>query len=679
MPEMLKRAMTMSTFAPGDKKKLTLRKKLRIFTDDRRVEGFTICIVLVYFLFIIMDFIVPELMFTAEGSKVTENWRTFTIAWQRIFWVIDFVFLAFFLLEIAVRVYAWGMTYVRDVLNMIDFSIVFVSFIMLFITLPYTMSGGTDSGLGTALALLRVFRIVRIFRLVVILNKIKRTRESANMMRQKAKFKRQGSPVERVIDILSNIKRKSESGAERENISFMMDVIISGDLYTVSMSGGGQAGSQDASYSTFLRDGGAKDSGGTKKQLRGLSVSKKGKKGGEQQQVVDLDGDHPQGEGGRAAPERDLRSKLSPELVWVETTLKKEEVVAALRKVDSWDFNVFDLDKASGNHPIVMLVLTYVMELDLDKSLPIDYNNLIRFLLAIEAGYKDVPFHNVVHAADVTHGTAYFITRAAVAKCVSPLDQYCMILGAAMHDFEHPGYNNAFLVASRAEVAILYNDSSVLENFHISSSFKVMLRDEKTNPFAGFDKDQYNEARATMVHCILGTDMKFHFDHLTKFKTRMGAGAFDEPDKKDVQLLLAMCMHAADVSNPAKRWDLSSEWACRVMEEFFLQGEQEKKLSLPVSPFMDRDKTDIGKCQAGFITILIKPFFEEWCNFLGPDCKGIFTNVEENIKTWAEQAEAALGERAEKIHKCQPWGEPPTGVSETPELDGDRKSVSFKR
>ena len=155
----------------GADTQLTLRKKLRIFTDDRRVEGFTICIVLVYFLFIIMDFIVPELMFTAEGSKVTENWRTFTIAWQRIFWVIDFVFLAFFLLEIAVRVYAWGMTYVRDVLNMIDFSIVFVSFIMLFITLPYTMSGGTDSGLGTALALLRVFRIVRIFRLVVILNK----------------------------------------------------------------------------------------------------------------------------------------------------------------------------------------------------------------------------------------------------------------------------------------------------------------------------------------------------------------------------------------------------------------------------------------------------------------------------------------------------------------------------
>jgi calcium/calmodulin-dependent 3',5'-cyclic nucleotide phosphodiesterase len=111
-----------------------------------------------------------------------------------------------------------------------------------------------------------------------------------------------------------------------------------------------------------------------------------------------------------------------------------------------------------------------------------------------------------------------------------------------------------------------------------------------------------------------------------------------------------MCMHAADVSNPAKAWSLSSEWAGRVMQEFFEQGDQEAEQGLPVSPFMDRAKTDIGKCQAGFISILIKPFFEEWITFLGEANRHVVKNIEANIKTWQDQGEAALGARAEKLH-----------------------------
>ena len=629
-------------------------------------------VVLVYFFFIILDFVVPEVAFTMEG-EVTESWRQFSILWQRIFWVIDFVFLTFFLIEIAVRVYAWGMTYLRDALNLVDFLVVLASFVMLWVTLPYTMVGGSDSGLGNVLALLRTARFIRLIRLVVILNKLKRTREAANITRQKAKYKRQGSPVERVLDILQGLKRKSESGVERDHLSFMMDVIISGDLYTVSMGGSNDRSSEaNAQYNAFLRDGGAKESTSKKGFAKALSLKKgvrssTSAKDEGKQQVEDL-------EGTGASAVRSLRAQLVPELAWVDTMLHQEAVTEALQSIDSWDFNVFELNKASGGHPIVVLILSFVLRLELDKQLPIDFNNLVRFVLGLEAGYKDVPFHNGVHAADVTHGTAFFMTQPQVYKHMSALDLYCMILGAAMHDFEHPGYNNAFLVASRHDVAILYNDSSVLENFHISSSFKLMLNDEKANPFAGFTSEQYNEARATMVHSILGTDMKFHFDHLTKFKTRCNAGAFDEPDRKDVQLLLAMCMHAADVSNPAKRWELSSEWACRVMEEFFRQGEQETKLGLPVSPFMDRNKTDIGKCQAGFISILIKPFFEEWCNFLGGECKSIFTNVEQNIKTWAEQTEGALGERAQKIHESLPWGEPPLAGAYAP-----KRAESFKR
>jgi hypothetical protein len=44
-----------------------------------------------------------------------------------------------------------------------------------------------------------------------------------------------------------------------------------------------------------------------------------------------------------------------------------------------------------------------------------------------------------------------------------------------MHDYRHPGVNNNYLVKRQDALAITYNDQSVLENFHASESFKVML------------------------------------------------------------------------------------------------------------------------------------------------------------------------------------------------------------
>ena len=40
-----------------------------------------------------------------------------------------------------------------------------------------------------------------------------------------------------------------------------------------------------------------------------------------------------------------------------------------------------------------------------------------------------------------------------------------------MHDVKHPGYNNDFMIKKDTEIALTYNDKSVLENYHISTAF----------------------------------------------------------------------------------------------------------------------------------------------------------------------------------------------------------------
>ena len=120
-----------------------MRKRLRVFTEDRRVEGIIIVVVLFYFLFICLDFAVPEIVFSSHNSIFTDEYQAFIQGWTLMFWIVDLIFLSIFIIEITLRVYAWGMSYIKDVLNFIDAIVVFASFAMLFATMDITIYGGT--------------------------------------------------------------------------------------------------------------------------------------------------------------------------------------------------------------------------------------------------------------------------------------------------------------------------------------------------------------------------------------------------------------------------------------------------------------------------------------------------------------------------------------------------------
>ena len=68
-----------------------------------------------------------------------------------------------------------------------------------------------------------------------------------------------------------------------------------------------------------------------------------------------------------------------------------------------------------------------------------------------------------------------------------------------------------------------------------------------------------------------------------------------DPGKR--HFIIEMFVHAADISNSAKQFEIARNWAYLVVDEFFTQGEREKDLGLPVSPFMDKDLTNIATLQ----------------------------------------------------------------------------------
>ena len=93
-------------------------------------------------------------------------------------------------------------------------------------------------------------------------------------------------------------------------------------------------------------------------------------------------------------------------------------------------------------------------------------------------------------------------------------------MAAACHDYEHPGFNNPYLVNTKSEFAILYNDKSPLENHHASSVFNLMLK-ENANVFVNISKEDKKKCRERIINMILHTDNAVHFADLAMLKNRI--------------------------------------------------------------------------------------------------------------------------------------------------------------
>lgn len=231
------------------------------------------------------------------------------------------------------------------------------------------------------------------------------------------------------------------------------------------------------------------------------------------------------------------------------------------------------------------------------------------FLNRLEEGYcrNHNPYHNNLHASDVTQTLHYILYQTGLMNWMTDLEIFATLLAALIHDYEHTGTTNNFHVKTGSEMALIYNDRSVLENHHLSSAFSL-LKSEDCNILANLSTDEYRELRTLVINMVIATDMSFHAQKLNKIKKLVKS----KDAKLDRTEALEMVLHCCDISNPAKPWELSRRWTMLVMEEFFHQGDLERDLSLPISPLCDRHSTYLPESQIGFIDFIVEPSFVGW-------------------------------------------------------------------
>ncbi|KAK1341079.1 hypothetical protein QTO34_017481 [Cnephaeus nilssonii] len=280
--------------------------------------------------------------------------------------------------------------------------------------------------------------------------------------------------------------------------------------------------------------------------------------------------------------------------------------------LDLWCFDVFSLNRAADDHALRTIAFELLTRHNLISRFKGHHGNvkiptvfLMTFLDALETGYGKYknPYHNQIHAADVTQTVHCFLLRTGMVHCLSEIEVLAIIFAAAIHDYEHTGTTNSFHIQTKSECAILYNDRSVLENHHISSVFR-MMQDDEMNIFINLTKDEFVELRALVIEMVLATDMSCHFQQVKSMKT-----ALQQLERIDKSKALSLLLHAADISHPTKQWSVHSRWTKALMEEFFRQGDKEAELGLPFSPLCDRTSTLVAQSQIGFIDFIVEPTF----------------------------------------------------------------------
>lgn len=313
-----------------------------------------------------------------------------------------------------------------------------------------------------------------------------------------------------------------------------------------------------------------------------------------------------------------------------------EEVEEILTHVCDWDFDVFRLEELTGGKALSILGRAAFERLGLLEAFNIELPSLTAFLEAIEREYENQPYHNSAHAADVTQAVLFFLTTGGASKVLSQEEIFALVFSAVVHDTGHKGTSNSFEIATLTKLALVYNDSSPLENHHIAQAFQIAVSDESLNIFSGC-MDKFKELRRLSISFVLSTDIGAHANVINVYRENAQRGEVDLETglAADSEILCRLLMQSADVSNAARPRKFALRWAARIMNEFFSQGNREKELGLPVSPGMDSAVTTVPKCQVGFISFLVRARFEALSERFPVLCS-CFNSLEENTEFWRQ-------------------------------------------
>jgi cAMP-specific phosphodiesterase 4 len=235
-----------------------------------------------------------------------------------------------------------------------------------------------------------------------------------------------------------------------------------------------------------------------------------------------------------------------------------------------------------------------------------------------------------------------------------PIQVASLLLSALVHDTDHPGVMNPYLIATRHPIAMQLGEApkAVLEHHHAAMALLLLERPE-LNFLDRMADNQRGHFLELIRENVLSTDVTttmaaakalqaksrtgrprtpsaeemnqrlrkgsvttMQFEELARRSSSSTAGGSSSagidagsagPTPPGPSPLQVMCLiiKAADISNPARSLHVYKQWIGCVMTEFWAQGDAERAAGFSISMNCDRHNASISRCQVGFIDFLV--------------------------------------------------------------------------
>lgn len=320
------------------------------------------------------------------------------------------------------------------------------------------------------------------------------------------------------------------------------------------------------------------------------------------------------------------------------------------------EFNVYQNDDELTNYFIIM-----TNEFFQECNVRLDMETLVRFTLTVRKGYRGVAYHNWGHAFAVAHSMCVLMKMAS--EVFTWEEKIALYLASIIHDIDHRGYNNAFMIKNKSPLSHLYSTSTM--EWHHFKQGVFILETAGHNILNALSAKQYKYMLELMEDAILATDLMLFFDNRAKLDDIVTNGKFSWsiPDHK--RLVRRLLMTACDLSAAAKPWYIHINSVKRVFEEFYRQGDEEKLMGLTPVPMMDRArKNELPENQVSFLKGIVKPCYSTLISVL-PMMESIMASIDLNLTSWENRL------RQKQMHP------PGSGGRQLPDGTDVRESVSF--
>mmetsp|Transcript_72604 Transcript_72604/g.166517 ORF Transcript_72604/g.166517 Transcript_72604/m.166517 type:complete len:965 (+) Transcript_72604:536-3430(+) len=561
------------------------RRRVRVFLLQRTVHVTIIGLVCFYSVFILINIGSDEYIsqLTADG-----------VAWPAdLFTYLDTTVLCIFLVEIIVKSFAYGPSFF-DIWTTVDAIVVAVSVVL-------ALSSVDVKGLG-------LLRLLRLLRVVIIVRKVSAGRKKLRNLKKNSSGPDVSSHVDRVLETIDNLQsHKALPQHIKDDLEWVTTVITSNKLYTVSVEDDAHSG--DAATAWIAS--GVEHPGQSQINLDDVTsrVPAAGKDGIAENRGPDFENEDDTQWGTHLA----MLSGLSQ--------AEADHLETALKPLEDWNFDIHIVAETTADHISQSIFMKLVIHYDLVRFLKLDFDKMFAFSSAIQKSYRpasQVLFHGGLHAADMLQCIHYCLQKPhqdsrGLGFFMDNLDKLVAFCAPLVINYAHPGVSNAFLCRTRHPRAIRYNDRFVLQNYNLAACFEVANQPESA--FLSHADREFNEAwRMMLIAIVLRSDISSHYEELGLLQTKIAAPDFPDPTQLEHRLmLLSATVRLAEVSWGCRPQPTFKRWANLMVEQLFMQGDLEKQIGVPVSPFCDREIVSKPRCQVSFLLVVVNPFVAAFC------------------------------------------------------------------